>query len=87
VVVTNIAAVIEVRIVPWADHVARMGETINAESIIPEGRRTLAQPTYKWKVNFMTDVKEVARELVGWLELVGCVSVRVSQCGFDKDEG
>jgi hypothetical protein len=71
VLVTNIAAVIEVRIIPWADHVARMRETINAESIILEGWRILAQPRYRWKDSLITDVIEVARELVGWLELVG----------------
>jgi hypothetical protein len=41
VLVTNIAAVIEVRIMPWADHVVRKTEKINAESIIFEGRKHL----------------------------------------------
>jgi hypothetical protein len=56
------AAVIEVRIMPWPDHVALMGETINAESIIREGRRPLAKTRYRCEDNFKTDVKEVARE-------------------------
>ena len=56
------AAVIEVTIMPWPDHVAHMGETINAESIILGGRRPLAKPRYRWEDNFKTDVKEVGRE-------------------------
>jgi hypothetical protein len=39
-----------------------MEETINAESIILEGRKPLAKPRYRWENNFKTDVKEVARE-------------------------
>jgi hypothetical protein len=39
-----------------------MGETINAESIILEGKRALAKLRYRWGDNFKTDVKEVARE-------------------------
>jgi hypothetical protein len=57
------AAAIEVKIVPWPDHVARIEETINAESIILEGRKPLTKPRYRWEDNFKTDVKEVAREL------------------------
>jgi len=56
------AAVIEVRIIPWPDHVGRMGETINAESTIFEGRTPVAKPRYRWENYFKTDIKEVARE-------------------------
>jgi hypothetical protein len=55
-------AVIEVRIMPWSDHVALMEGTINAESIILEGSRPLATQRYRWEDNFKIDVKEVARE-------------------------
>jgi hypothetical protein len=55
-------AVIEVRIIPWSDHVAVMEETINSESIILEGSRPLATQRYRRENNFKTDVKEVARE-------------------------
>jgi hypothetical protein len=55
------AVVIEVRVMPWPNHVARMGKTINAESTILEGRRPLAKQRCRWEDNFKTDVKEVAR--------------------------
>jgi hypothetical protein len=67
--------VIEERRMPWAKHVTRVGETINADSIlvlILEGRRPLGKPKYRWENNFKTDVKEVAR-----FELVGSISVHI----------
>jgi len=44
----SFAAVIEVRIMAWPDHVALMEETINAEMIILEGSRPLAKQRYRW---------------------------------------
>jgi hypothetical protein len=81
----NITAVMDVRRMPWAENVTRMGETINSDSI--SVRVQLGKPRYRWEYNFKTDVKEVTCEGVGWFESVGCISVHVSQGGSDEDEG
>jgi hypothetical protein len=44
----------------WAGHVARMGETRNAHSILvgkPEGKRPLRRPRRRWVDNIKMDLK------------------------------
>jgi hypothetical protein len=76
------AAVIEVRIMPWPDHVARMGKTLNAESTVLERRRPLAKPRcrffYLLLEIFTICFEEAIRKLFGRLLFEGrCYPVTV----------
>jgi hypothetical protein len=50
---------------PWAGHVARIGEKRNADRILvgkPEGKRPLRRPRRRWLDNIKTDL----RDRIGW---------------------
>jgi hypothetical protein len=46
----------------WAGHVARMGETRNANRILvgkPEGKKPLGSPRRRWLENIEIDLREI----------------------------
>jgi hypothetical protein len=56
----------------WAGHVARMGETRNADRILvgkPEGKRPLGRPRRRWVDNIKMDLTEIGWDGVDWIEL------------------
>jgi hypothetical protein len=55
----NIIIVINLRIMRWARHVARMGETIFVKK--PEGKRTLGRVTRRWEDNMRIYLRKI-----GW---------------------
>jgi hypothetical protein len=60
----NIVRMIKSRRMRWAEHVARMGETRNANRILvgkAEGKRPLGRPRCRWVDNSKMDVREI-----GW---------------------
>jgi hypothetical protein len=68
----NIIRVIKSRRMTLAGHVARMGEIINACSILvgkPEGKRPPGRPRHRWQNNFRMDLREMGWEIVDWIHL------------------
>jgi hypothetical protein len=66
----NMIRVIKLKRVRWADHVARMGETRNAYSILvgkPEGTRPLGRPRRRWESIIRTGLREKVWECVNWI--------------------
>jgi hypothetical protein len=64
--------VIKSRGLRWADHVARVGELINAYSILvgdPEWKRSLRRPRCRWEDNIIMDLREIAWEGKVWIRL------------------
>jgi hypothetical protein len=56
----------------WAGHVARMGETRNAYTILvgkPEGKRPLGRPRCRWVDNIKMDLREIGWNGRDWIEL------------------
>jgi hypothetical protein len=56
-----------------AGHVARLGEVLNAYSILVgkhEGKRQLRRPRHRWEDNIRTYLSETGWENVGWIHLV-----------------
>jgi hypothetical protein len=45
------------------------GEMRNAYIGVPEGRRPCGRPRHRWEHNIKMDLKEVGREVVGWILL------------------
>ena len=59
------------RILRWARHVARVGESGVTYSILvgrPEGRRPLGKPVHKWEYNSKTNLQEVGWGM-DWIDL------------------
>jgi hypothetical protein len=68
----NIIRMIKSRIMRWAGHVARMGETRNAYRILvgkPEGKRPLGRPRRRWLDNIKMDLGEIGCDGRDWIEL------------------
>jgi hypothetical protein len=64
-----ITRTIKSRRMQWAGHVARMGETRNAYTILvgePEGNRPLGRPRRRWVDYIKIDLK---RDRMGWYGL------------------
>jgi len=64
--------VIKVRIVRWAERVARMREERGVYSVSvlkPEGRRLLGRPRRRWEDTIKMDLKEVGCRGMDWIEL------------------
>ncbi|KAJ4441904.1 hypothetical protein ANN_11764 [Periplaneta americana] len=56
----------------WAGHVARMGESRNAYSVLvgrPEGKRPLGRPRRRWENNIKVDLREVGYDDREWINL------------------
>ncbi|KAJ4435802.1 hypothetical protein ANN_18421 [Periplaneta americana] len=56
----------------WAGHVARMGESRNAYSVLvgrPEGKRSLGRPRRRWEDNIKMDLMEVGYDDTDWINL------------------
>jgi hypothetical protein len=68
----NIIRMIKSRRMRWAGHVARMGETRTAYSILvgkPKGNRSLGRPRRRWVDNIKMDLGEIEWDGVDWIEL------------------
>ncbi|KAJ4445059.1 hypothetical protein ANN_06858 [Periplaneta americana] len=56
----------------WAGHVARMGESRNAYTVLvglPEGKRPLERPRRRWEDNIKMDLREVGYDGRDWINL------------------
>jgi hypothetical protein len=56
----------------WAEHVERMGETINACRILvgkPEGKRPHGRPRRRWVGNIKMDLREIRWDVRDWIKL------------------
>ncbi|KAJ4437645.1 hypothetical protein ANN_17790 [Periplaneta americana] len=56
----------------WAGHVARMGESRNAYSVLvgrPKGKRPLRRPRRRWEDNIKTDLSDVRYDDREWINL------------------
>ncbi|KAJ4432406.1 hypothetical protein ANN_21025 [Periplaneta americana] len=56
----------------WAEHVARMGESRNADGVLvgrPEGKRPLGRPRRRWEDNIKMDLREVGYDDREWINL------------------
>jgi hypothetical protein len=56
----------------WAGHVARMGENMNAYTILvgkPEGKRPLGRPRRRWEYSIKMDLREVGWGGMDWIGL------------------
>ncbi|KAJ4434504.1 hypothetical protein ANN_23066 [Periplaneta americana] len=56
----------------WAGHVARMGESRNAYSVLvgrPEGKRPLGRPRRRWEDSIKMDLREVGNDDRDWINL------------------
>jgi hypothetical protein len=68
----SIIRIINSRRMRWADHVARMGETVNAYRLLvgkPEGKRPIGRPRGRWVDNIRIDFREVRWGDVDWIGL------------------
>ena len=68
----NIVRVVKSRRIRWAGHVALMGERRGVYWVllgIPEGKRPLGRPRYRWEDNIKMDLEEVGGVFVDWVEL------------------
>ena len=68
----NIVRVITFRIMRWAGHEARMGESRGVYRVLvrkPEGKRPLGRPRYRWEDNIKMDLREVGCGGMDWIEL------------------
>jgi hypothetical protein len=60
------------RIMRWAEHVARMGEKRNVYRLLvgkPEGKRPLGRPRHRRIDNIMVDLLEIGLNVVDWIGL------------------
>ncbi|KAJ4435096.1 hypothetical protein ANN_23671 [Periplaneta americana] len=56
----------------WTGHVAGMGESRNAHSVLvgrPEGKRSLGKPRRRWEDNIKMDLREVGYDDREWINL------------------
>ncbi|KAJ4451324.1 hypothetical protein ANN_02786 [Periplaneta americana] len=63
---------IKSRLLRWAGHVARMGESRNAYRVLvgrPEGKRPLGRPRHRWEDNIQMDLREVGYDDREWINL------------------
>jgi hypothetical protein len=65
----NIIRMIKSRRMRWTRHVARMGETRNANMGKPEGKRPLGRPRRRWVGYIKIDVGEIGWDDMDWIEL------------------
>ena len=68
----NIVRVIKSRIMRWAGHVARMGESRGVYRVLvgkPEGKRPLGRHSRRWEDNIKMDLHEVGCGGMDWIEL------------------
>jgi hypothetical protein len=64
--------IIRSRRMTWAGHVARMGEKRNGYILLvrmPERKRPLGRPSWRWVENIRMDLGEVASGDVDWIGL------------------
>ena len=67
-----IVRVIKSRRMGWAEHVARMGESIGVHRVLvgkPEGKRPLRKQRRRRKDNIKMDLQEVGCGGMNWIEL------------------
>ncbi|KAJ4440168.1 hypothetical protein ANN_08306 [Periplaneta americana] len=70
----------------WAGHVARMGESRNAYSVLvgrPEEKRPLGRPRRRWENNIKMDLREVGYDDRDWINLVQAIPFYVFPKGSD----
>ncbi|KAJ4437578.1 hypothetical protein ANN_17723 [Periplaneta americana] len=63
---------IKSRLLRWAEHVARMGESRNAYRVLvgrPERKRPLGRPRHTWEGNIKMDLREVGYDDREWINL------------------
>ncbi|KAJ4434425.1 hypothetical protein ANN_22987 [Periplaneta americana] len=68
----NIIRNLKSRLLKWAGHVARMGESRNAYRVLvgrPEGKRPLGRPRRRWEDNIKMDLREVGCDDRDWINL------------------
>jgi hypothetical protein len=68
----SIIRIIKSRRMIWYGHVARMGEKMNAYSILvgkPEGKRPLGKPRRRWVDNIKMDLREVGWGDMDWIDM------------------
>jgi len=68
----NIFWVIKSRIMRWAWHLARMGESTAVYRILVgklEGKRPLGRPRLRWEDNIKMDLQEVGCGDMDWIDL------------------
>jgi hypothetical protein len=70
----NIIRMIKSRMMKWAGHVERMGETRNAYRILvgkPEGKRPLGRPRRRWVDNIKINLRQDGMVWTGsiWLKI------------------
>jgi hypothetical protein len=68
----NIVRVIELRMVRWAGHVARMGEGRGVCRFLvgrPERKRSLGRPRRRWEDNIKMDLREIGIDGANWIRL------------------
>ena len=57
----NVIWVIKLRIMRWAEHVARLGVRRGAYRVLvgkPEGKRSLGRPRHRWEDNIKMDLQD-----------------------------
>jgi hypothetical protein len=72
ILAASIITIIKSRRMRWAGHVARMGETRNAYSILvgkPEGKSPLGRPRRRWEDNIRMDLREMGWGGMYWIGL------------------
>jgi hypothetical protein len=68
----NIIRIIKLRMMGWAEYVARMGEKLNMYRILvgkPEGKGLLGRPRCRWMDNISMDLAQVGWGDVDWIRL------------------
>ena len=69
----NIVWVIKSRRMRWEGHVVRMGERRGVYRVLvgtTEGKRPLGRPRLRWGANIKTDIHEMGRGRMDWIEMV-----------------
>ena len=69
---SNVFSVIKSRIMIWAGHVARIGESRGIFQVLvgkPEGKRPLGIHGHRWEDNIKMDLQEVGSGGMDWIEL------------------
>jgi hypothetical protein len=70
--ISELIRIIKLRMMRWAEHVARMGEKRNEYRLLvgkPEGKRPLGRPRRRWVDNIRMDLVEVGWADVDWIGL------------------
>jgi hypothetical protein len=69
---SNIVWAIKLKIMRWAELVARMGDRRDTSRVLvwrPDGKRPLGRPRRRWEVNIKMYVQEVAWTGLMWLRI------------------